>query len=192
MRKSWLQVPTEAKIPSCSLGEERTHVATNRPSVQTPLLKHVPIRIPPLFRVESSNTWCGPHASLRMKIRVPESGTCLTCPVLSPRVIPSTPEDYCYLVRHAMKQPWQLNWIKLCLLPLHERRVSDSESSTVALEMSLLCCWRAGGEGGCEVGVLWRRMACASSPSLYHTHQLHPLSVVDIYFQPGYRSMLEM
>lgn len=119
-------------------------------------------------------------------------GTCLTCPCLSPRVIPSTPEDYCYLVRHAMKQPWKLNWIKQCLFPLHERRVSDVESSTVALEMSLLCCWRTGGEGGCEVGVLWRRMACASSPSLYHTHQLHHLSVVDIYLHPGYRSMLEM
>lgn len=107
--------------------------------------------------------------------------------------VPSTPEDYCYLVCHAMKQPWQLNWIKQCWFPLHERRVSDGESSTVTVrdEFSVLLeswrkGWLTGGVGGCAVGVLWGRMA------LYHTHQLHPLSVVDIYLQPGYRSMLEM
>lgn len=45
------------------------------------LREHLLIRILTLFRVESPNEPCGPHASLRMEIMVPESGTCLTCPV---------------------------------------------------------------------------------------------------------------
>lgn len=97
----------------------------------------------------------------------------------------------CYLVRHVMKRPWQLSWIKqaLCLFPLHKMRVSDSENSVVALEMSLVC-WLEEREGlrwgYCEGG--WH----VFHPPLYTTHQLHPLSIVDIYLQSGYWFMLEM
>lgn len=89
----------------------------------------------------------------------------------------------CYLVRHVMKQPWQLNWIQQTqfLFPLHEMSVSDSESSTVALEMSLAYCWRAGERGGWleeREGVRWGHCVggwhvlhpSVTSPSLYaHT-----------------------
>lgn len=67
------------------------------------LREHVQICIPLLLllspEAEFSNTWHRPYASLQMEIRIPESGTCPTCPVLSPRghatfsLILSTPED---------------------------------------------------------------------------------------------------
>ncbi len=73
--------------------------------------------------------------------------------------VPSTPEDYCYLVRHVMK----LNWTELnSLFPLHERRACDCDvrdGFAVLLES-----WRTGRMWG--GGIV---KTCASSP-LYTTH----------------------
>lgn len=173
-RKSWLQVPTEAKIPSCSLWERRIHVAVKpdlsfcvntsksvfhhfcccrpKPSFQildigpTPHYRwrlrsqsQVPVQRVLCSRREYTppSPWSFPHQRIRSLWQLlpgsPRNEAALTTELNSTdTVFVSTPRD--------------------------EMSVSDSESSTVALEMSLAYCWRAGERGGWleeREGVRW-------------------------------------
>lgn len=178
MRKSWLQVPTEAKIPSCSLGEE--HACCHEPS----FCANTSPQTRPDPNPAALRSWVFKYVMwapwrLRSQSQVPVWR------------VPSTPEDYCYLVRHVINQPWQLSWIKPFISTPREESVWLREQHCdVRDEFAVLLeSWRRGRMWG---GGIVKTDDMCFIPSLYHTHQLHPLSVVDIYLQPGYRSMLEM